>query len=140
FLHAIKALEREFGSHSMAYVLVTYLPVPDHIHEMKTKPTQQAIRLLGQEGIQPDFIICRAKYTVDAVRRKKIEEFVNLAPDHVISAPDIDTVYQIPLDLEAENMGTKILTHLNLTSKKQPDWSSWKKLVNAIVNPTKTIT
>lgn len=140
FLFALKSLERELGAHTMAYVLVTYLPIPHHLGEMKTKPTQQAIRLLGQEGILPDFIICRAQHALDAVRKKKIEEFVNIPSDRIISAPDIQTIYQIPLDLEQENMGEKILAHLQLPSRKKPDWSSWKNLVAAIKAPEKKIT
>ena len=140
FLFTLKGLEREIGSINMAYVLVTYLPIPESIHEMKTKPTQQAIRLLGQEGIQPDFILCRAKYPLDAQRKKKIEEFANLKSDHVISAPDIDTIYQIPLNFEREELGQKVLHHFGLKSRKTPDWTSWQKLVTAIQKPERTIT
>jgi CTP synthase len=139
FLFALKSLEREIGSYNMAYVLVTYLPIPGHLSEMKTKPTQQAIRLLGQEGILPDFIICRAECALDAARKKKIEEFANIPTDRIISAPDIQTVYQIPLDLEEENMGEKMLSHLQLTSRRKPDWSSWRQLVKAIKSPAQTI-
>lgn len=140
FLFALKSLERELGSHNMLYILVTYLPIPQHIGEMKTKPTQQAIRLLGQEGIIPDFIICRATYPLDASRKKKIEEFVNISLDRIISAPDIKTVYQIPLDLEHEHVGEKVLAQLQLASRKKPDWSKWERMVHVIQHPTKTIT
>lgn len=140
FLFALKSLERELGSHNMAYVLVTYLPIPNHIGEMKTKPTQQAIRLLGQEGILPDFIICRAQYPLDESRKRKIEEFVNIPLDCIISAPDIQTVYQIPLDLEQEGMGEKVLTLLQLPSRKKPDWTHWKRLVQAVKNPAQKVT
>ena len=61
FLFAVKGLEREIGEEHFVYVLVTYLPIPRHVGEMKTKPTQQAIRLLGEQGILPDFIVCRAE-------------------------------------------------------------------------------
>ena len=71
FLFALKALERELGPDHVAYMLVTYLPVPSHIDEMKTKPTQQAIRLLGEAGILPDFIICRSQFPLDASSQKK---------------------------------------------------------------------
>lgn len=135
FLFAVKALEREIGSESVAYVLVTYLPVPSHIEEMKTKPTQQAIKLLSEEGIFPDFIICRANKPLDKVRKKKIETYANIKSEHVISEPDIDTIYRIPLDLEREKLGEKILAHFKLKSKKKPEWSKWKKLVERITNP-----
>ena len=139
FLFALKSLEREVGKRNLTYVLVTYLPIPSHIEEMKTKPTQQAIRLLSESGIFPDFIICRAKKPLDIVRKKKIETYANIISEHVISEPDIETVYQIPLDLEKERLGEKILKEFDMKSKKQPRWEEWKKLVENILNPKKTI-
>ncbi len=139
FLFALKSLEREVGKQNLSYVLVTYLPIPSHIEEMKTKPTQQAIRLLSESGIFPDFIICRAKKPLDVVRKKKIETYANIISDHVISEPDIETVYQIPLDLEKENLGEKILKEFGIKPKKQPNWQEWKKLVGNILNPKKTV-
>ncbi len=135
FLFAIRSLERHIGKDNVAYLLVAYLPMPSHIEEMKTKPVQQAVKLLNEEGISPDFIICRAQYALDEVRKRKIELYANIASDHVISAPDIDTIYQIPLDLEKENMGLKVLKKLGLTSRRVPDWRSWQQLVTAIKQP-----
>lgn len=139
FLFALKSLERDIGKQNVSYFLVTYLPIPSHIEEMKTKPTQQAIRLLSEHGIFPDFIICRAKRALDIPRKKKIETYANIASEHVISEPDIDTVYQIPLDLEKEKLGEKILNEFGLKPKKNPDWNEWKKLVGNILKPKKTI-
>ncbi|MBI3027485.1 CTP synthase, partial [Candidatus Woesearchaeota archaeon] len=139
FLFAVKSLEREVGKQNLSYVLVTYLPIPSHIEEMKTKPTQQAIRLLSESGIFPDFIICRAKNPLDTVRKKKIETYANIISEHVISEPDIDTVYQIPLDLEKEKLGEKILKEFGMKSKKLPNWVSWHKLVGNILKPKKTV-
>ena len=135
FLFAMKSLERELGKENVAYVLITYLPIPSHIEEMKTKPTQQAIRLLGETGIFPDFIICRAKKALDNIRKKKIETYANIPSENVISEPDIETVYSIPMDLEREQLGIKILKELNLKPKKSLDLSEWKKLVSRIQNP-----
>ncbi|MBI1935426.1 CTP synthase [Candidatus Woesearchaeota archaeon] len=139
FLFALKSLEREVGKQSLSYFLVTYLPIPSHIEEMKTKPTQQAIRLLSESGIFPDFIICRAKKALDIPRKKKIETYANIASEHVISEPDIDTVYQIPLDLEKEKLGEKLLREFGMKSRRSPDWSNWEKLVQNILNPKKKI-
>jgi len=139
FLFAMKSLEREVGKQNLTYILITYLPIPSHIEEMKTKPTQQAIRLLGESGIFPDFIICRAKKPLDAVRKKKIETYANIISEHVISEPDIETVYQIPLDLEKEKLGEKILSEFGMKSKKQPDWPEWKKLIENILSPKKSV-
>ena len=139
FLFAMKSLERELGENSVAYVLITYLPTPSHIDEMKTKPTQQAIRMLSEHGIFPDFIICRAKKPLDEVRKKKIETYVNIPIEHIISEPDIDTIYQIPIDLEKENLGQKILSHFKMKTSKKPDWSKWESMVKIIRNPEKRL-
>src|SRR3989338_5472090 len=139
FLFAMKSLERELGKDNVVYVLITYLPIPSHIEEMKTKPTQQAIRLLGENGIFPDFIICRAKRALDSVRKKKIETYANIISEHVISEPDIETIYSIPLDLENEQFGLKILNELKLKPKKALNLNEWKRLVDKIKNPKKHV-
>ncbi|MBU0627608.1 MAG: CTP synthase [Nanoarchaeota archaeon] len=139
FLFAMKSMEREIGKENVVYVMITYLPVPSHIEEMKTKPTQQAIRLLTEHGIIPDFIICRAKKELDDVRKKKIEIYANIKSDHVISEPDIDTIYRIPLDLEKENMGLKILEEFKMKPKSKPDWKEWSRLVENIVDHGKVL-
>ncbi|MFC1800595.1 CTP synthase [Nanoarchaeota archaeon] len=138
FLFAMKSLERELGG-DVIYVLVTYLPVPSHIEEMKTKPTQQAIRMLSENGIFPDLIICRSKRRLDDVRKKKIETYANIRSDHVISEPDIDTIYRIPLDLEKDKIGDKVLKLFRMKSRKKPKWKEWSKVVNNIVNPKRKI-
>src|SRR3989344_3178773 len=125
FLFALKSLERDLGKENVIYVLITYLPVMGHLQEMKTKPTQQAIRLLTEQGIFPDFIICRAPVALDEVRKKKIETYANIASEYVISEPDVDTIYRIPLDLEKEKLGLKILKKLDLKPKQKPKWKQW---------------
>ena len=139
FLFAVKALERELGEENFVYVLITYLPVPPHVGEMKTKPTQQAIRMLSEQGIFPDFIVCRAERDIDEVRKKKIQIGANVPIDHIISAPDMETIYDIPLTLEAENMGEKILAKLDLPVKKDIDWNHWAQLVHRSKEPSQRI-
>ncbi|MCK5327026.1 MAG: CTP synthase, partial [Candidatus Latescibacteria bacterium] len=139
FLYALKSIERDIGEENMVYVLVTYLPILRHLGEMKTKPTQQAIRLLGENGIFPDFILCRGTQPLDDIRKKKIEVSANIGADCIISNPDVQTLYSIPLDLEAEGMGKKLLDKLGLKPKQSPDWTHWKKLVHTIEHPRKTV-
>lgn len=135
FLFAAKMLEQELGRDSVAYVLVTYLPVPHNVGEMKTKPTQQAIKMLREEGIFPDFIICRSAHPLDEVRKKKIEITAHVSTDHIISAPDVASIYSVPLNFEKENLGQKVLDRLKLKPKQQPDWHAWQKLVTNILEP-----
>jgi CTP synthase len=106
---------------------------------MKTKPTQQAIRMLSEHGIFPDFIVCRAETATDEVRKKKIQIGANVPNDHIISAPDSKTIYNIPLVLEEEGLGEKILRKLGCKPKKTPDWSHWKELVKRSCEPSKEV-
>jgi CTP synthase (UTP-ammonia lyase) len=135
FLFAAKSLERELGTENVAYVLVTYLPIPKHVGEMKTKPTQQAIKLLRQEGIFPDFILCRAEKPLDEARKNKIDSNVHISSDNIISAPDIESAYEVPINFQLEHLGQKVLKRLNLAPKKECDLSNWIRLVDNIKNP-----
>lgn len=139
FFFALKSLEREIGKQNIVYVLVTYLPVPTHIQEMKTKPTQHSIKLLSEQGIFPDFILCRSKSPVDEVRKRKIETYANIDMDHIISAPDVESVYSIPLNFEKENIGRKILAMFDLPERREPDWANYSTLVKRILNPRETV-
>ena len=133
FLFALKSLEQQIGEENLIYVLVSYLPVPGHIEEMKTKPTQQAIRHLSGHGIFPDFIFCRAVQPLDEIRKKKIETYANIARQYIISAPDVETIYSIPLNFEKENTGRKILDKFGLKPRRTPEWSQWSLLTQRIL-------
>ncbi|MDP3918568.1 MAG: CTP synthase [Nanoarchaeota archaeon] len=140
FLFAAKSIEREVGKENIAYVMVTYLLVPRHMNEMKTKPTQQAIKMLSEAaGIFPDFLLCRGPVALDEVRKRKLEIYGNVKSENIISEPDIDTIYRVPLDLEKENLGLKLLANFKIYPKKSPNWEKWEELVNKIVNPTKKV-
>jgi len=145
FLFAAKKLENELGKENVCHILVTYMPIPSHINEMKTKPTQLAIKLLKEEGIQPDFILCRGKEELDEPRKRKIEEYSNIPANRIISMPDVsgegkpNTIYIIPLNLEQEKFGEKILGRLNLEIKKAPDWRLWKERIDSILRPEKEV-
>tara|TARA_Y100000310_G_scaffold237278_1_gene240559 strand:+ start:1002 stop:2612 length:1611 start_codon:yes stop_codon:yes gene_type:complete len=145
FLFAAKSLESEIGQDNVCHVMVTYMPIPGHIEEMKTKPTQLSIKLLRENGIQPDFILCRGRTPLDEVRKKKIQSYANINAENVISAPDVigegtaGTIYVIPLNFEKDNLGEKLLKRLNLEKRKTPDWTKWEEMVKRISFPPKKI-
>lgn len=139
YLFATKSLELEMGWENVAHILVSYLPVPESIGEMKTKPTQQAIYMLNEMGIFPDFVLCRANKPLDEPRKKKIQQNANVAADHIISAPDIKTIYRVPLNYEDEGLGEKILRRMRVQPKRTPEWSQWRKLVERIESPAQTV-
>ncbi|MBI5766141.1 CTP synthase, partial [Candidatus Falkowbacteria bacterium] len=103
-------------------------PIPNMIGEMKTKPTQYAVRTLNSAGIQPDIIIARAEKPLDAPRKQKIAVFCNMRKEDIISAPDVNNVYEVPLNFEREWLSEKILKKLNLEAPKK-DLNDWRKLV-----------
>lgn len=139
YLFAVKSLSRIEGKDNLAVVLITYLPIPSHINEMKTKPTQQAIKQLSEHTIFPDIILCRAKEPLDDVRKSKIETYANIETDFIISAPDVESIYEVPLNFEYEKLGIKLLNRLDLSPKKKADWEKWEKLTMGIINPKKSV-
>jgi CTP synthase len=141
FMFALRSLETDIGKENICYLLVSYMPIPSHIEEMKTKPTQLSVNLLRTSGIEPDFLLCRGKNSLDMVRKKKLERNINIRAENIISMPDVigvntaNSLYVIPLDLEKENLGEKILKKLGLKRRKEPDLKDWKDAVNNILNP-----
>lgn len=127
YLEAARMMHLEAPSDVM-FFLVSYLPVPSKIGEMKTKPTQFAAQALNSVGIQPDFILGRSTHPIDEPRKRKLALFCNVQPDHIISAPDIDVVYEVPLNFEKENLSDKILKQFGLKGRKL-DMKEWRKLV-----------
>jgi CTP synthase (UTP-ammonia lyase) len=110
------------------FIMVSYLPVPSKIGEMKTKPTQHAVRTLNAAGIQPNMIIARSSVPLDAARKRKISVFCNVAEKDVISAPDVNSIYEIPVNFEKDKLGQRILTHFALRIRSR-DFRKWNALV-----------
>ena len=114
----------------VAFVMVTYLPVPGTLGEMKTKPTQTAVRELNSYGVQPDFIIARSTGPMDAKRKEKLAIWCNVRPDHIISAPDVDSIYTVPLNLEKDHIGDLLLDALKLEkTTTDADLDEWRAFV-----------
>jgi len=137
FLEAARMLKLTHPK-DVLFILVSYLPIPEMIGEMKTKPTQTAVRLLNEAGIQPDIILGRSKVPLDEPRKRKISIFCNLLKENVISAPDVQSIYEIPINFEKENLGNRILKKFGLRSKKQ-NLGDWKKLVEVIKTAKKSV-
>lgn len=137
FLEAGRMMKRRMPDQVM-FVLVTYLPIPENVGEMKTKPTQHAVRFLNAAGIQPDIIIARSKVAVDMPRKQKISDFCNVDVSDVISAPDVASIYEIPLNFENDNLGNRILEKFGL-EQKDKDLKEWQELVNTIHASKKSV-
>jgi len=120
------------------FVLVSFLPVPNKIGEMKTKPTQHAVRTINSAGVQPDFILCRSGCPLDERRKEKISVACNIDKDNVISAPDVESIYDIPINFENDNFGKKILNKLGMRAKKA-NMQDWRKMVEVMKTAKKEV-
>ncbi|HUT22311.1 MAG TPA: CTP synthase [Candidatus Bipolaricaulota bacterium] len=139
FLEAARMMKLK-SANDVAFVLVSYLPIPSKVGEMKTKPTQYAVRTLNSAGIQPDFILCRSERPLDEIRKRKIATNGSVPFDNVISAPDIEYIYEVPVNFEAEHLGTKILKKFGLESKETAtDLADWENLVKRIKEAQKEL-
>lgn len=120
------------------FILVSYMPVPNIIGEMKTKPTQYAVRTLNSAGIQADIILARSIVALDEPRKKKLSNFCNVASDDIVSAPDVKSIYEVPINFEKEDLGNRILKKFGLRPRKS-DLKEWQDLVKIIKNSPKPI-
>ncbi|MFH1841461.1 MAG: CTP synthase [Candidatus Nealsonbacteria bacterium] len=138
FLEAARMM-KIFQPNDILFILISYLPVPELIGEMKSKPTQQATKWLNMAGIQPDIIVARSVYPLDKPRKNKISIFCNVAKEDVISAPDIKSIYEIPINFEKDKIGERILRKFGLKIKRRGDLKDWRKLIKVIKTAKKTV-
>ncbi len=130
FLEAARMMHLK-SPKDVVFVMLSYLPIPSKIGEMKTKPTQHAVRILNSAGIQPDFILARSSLPLDEIRKRKISIFCNIKEENVISAPNVDNIYQIPLNFEKDKLGIKILKKFDLKQKKT-NLHQWARVVKVM--------
>jgi CTP synthase len=125
YIEAARVMHLEHPS-DVLFVMVSYLPVPNTIGEMKTKPTQSAIRELNSYGVQADIIIARSTHPLDKKRKEKLAISCNVQPDMIISAPDVDSIYDVPLNFERDKLSEILMSALGKRPKQTPDFSEWK--------------
>lgn len=134
FLEAARMLKQKHPK-DVAIVMVSYVPIPGNIGEMKTKPTQYAARTLNSVGLQADVILARATVPLDQKRKEKIGVFCNIPTERVISAPDVESIYDVPGNYEQDGMGDILCDVLSLKTRKT-DLREWEKFVKKSKNTT----
>ena len=120
------------------FALVSYLPVPKMLGEMKTKPTQYAVRTMNAAGIQPDIIIARSEVPIDEPRKKKLVLMCNLSENDVISAPDVKFIYEVPVNFEKDRLGDVVLAKFGMRPRRR-DMKEWKNFVRRVGRLKKTV-
>ena len=139
FLEAERMLKSKYPD-DVAVVLVSYLPVPGSIGEMKTKPTQYAARTLNSAGVFADVIVARSALALDEKRKEKISVFCNVSKERVISAPDVSSVYDVPLNFEKDHIAEHVMEILKIKAhKRKPELSAWKSFVRKSHNGKRVV-
>ena len=139
FFETIRQLKLELGAQNTLCIHLTYVPYIPTSGEVKTKPTQHSVKQLREIGIQPDILICRTDRILESDIKEKIALFCNVAKSAVITAHDVDCIYEVPLILHKEGLDDKIAELLNIWSRA-PGLSQWKKVVKRIQTPKVEVT
>lgn len=124
---------------NVLFVMVSYLPIPGTVGEMKTKPTQNAVRLLNSYGVQPDIIIARSLVPLDHKRKEKLAISCNVHADHIISAPDVDSIYDVPLNFERDHLSDILLKGLGKRARGESDLKEWKQFTEHAHNGNSSV-
>ena len=139
FLEAARMMKLD-NPDDVVIVLVGYMPVPSHLGEMKTKPTQHAARTLNNAGLQADFIIARGKYMLDKPRKEKLALFCWMKPENIVSAPDVKNIYEIPGVLEKQNFGQLLAKRLKIKldlKRRSGEWDNFLHKMEAVKKTVK---
>jgi CTP synthase len=138
FLEAARQLKNK-NPKDVMFVMVSYLPTPPSIGEMKTKPTQNAVMQMNSYGVSPNIIVARAELPIDKKRKEKIASMTGLlSSEDVIAAPNVKSIYDVPVNFENDGLGMRILNHFDLKPKKR-DLKEWRKVVDKMRQVTKEV-
>lgn len=135
FLEAIRQLQWELPEEDLASIHLTLVPYLRAAKELKTKPTQHSVQMLQQAGVHPDVIVCRTEKELTPEIRRKVALFCNVKPGHVIQSIDAPSIYQVPLNMEAEGLDEMILNHFHINDLPEPDFANLKVFLNKPYHP-----
>ena len=138
YIEAVRHLRWEFEDDCIN-VHLTLVPYLSAAGELKTKPTQHSVKMLLENGVQPDILVCRTEHELGTALRNKIAKFCNVSSDAVIQSIDADTIYEVPLLMQKEKLDEVVLRKLNLKSKTKLDLKKWEQFLFKLKNPKKEV-
>ena len=139
YIEAVRQLKFELGPGNTLFIHLTLVPYLSATGELKTKPTQHSVKVLLENGIQPDILVLRAEKNLNSDIRRKVALFCNVEYDAVIESVDVSTIYEVPLLMQKEKLDEIAIRKLALTDTKKPDLGPWTEVVNRLKNPERTI-
>jgi len=140
FIEAVRQLQWEMPEEDCVVIHLTLIPYLKAAKELKTKPTQHSVKLLSQEGVHPDIIVCRTEEPLSPDIRKKIALFCNVKPEAVIEAADAPTIYEVPLTMMREKLDVICLKKMNITHYHEPELGKWKEFLDKLKYPKNRVT
>ena len=140
YIEVVRQLRYELGAGNVAVVHLTLVPYLAAAGELKTKPTQHSVKMLLEEGVQPDVLVLRTEQKLSDDIRKKVALFCNVDKDSVIESINVSTIYEVPLRMFDQKLDETLLHKLNLSTEQKPVLDDWRDFVNKILNPQKTVT
>ena len=140
FLEAIRQKSNELGRERSMFIHLTLVPYLRSAREIKTKPTQHSVKELQSVGIQPDLILCRSEREMPDEDRRKIALFCNVPVDNAISAPDVETIYEVPISYHRQGYDVQVCRHFGIDHAGAVDLSRWTDIVRRIDNPEGEVT
>jgi CTP synthase len=132
YIEAVRQLRWDLGVENTVFIHLTLVPYLAASGELKTKPTQHSVKVLLENGIQPDVLVLRAEHELDKELRKKVALFCNVELEAVIQSIDVSTIYEVPLLMRKEGLDVMVLKKLHIVSEQAPDMKDWKKFVDRL--------
>jgi CTP synthase len=140
FIEAVRQLQWELPEEDSVVIHLTLIPYLKAAKELKTKPTQHSVKMLSQEGVHPDIIVCRTERPLGPELRRKIALFCNVKLEAVIEAADAPTIYEVPLAMLREKLDVICMKKLNITSYNEPELMKWKEFLDKLKYPKSRVT
>ena len=135
FVEAVRQLQWELPEEDSVVVHLTLIPYLKAAKELKTKPTQHSVKMLSQEGVHPDIIVCRTEMTLSPELRRKIALFCNVKQEAVIEAADAPTIYEVPITMMVEGLDVIVMKKMKITGTREPDLTKWKGFLDKLKYP-----
>ncbi len=139
YIEAVRQMKWE-KDEDVIVIHLTLIPFLAAAGELKTKPTQHSVKMLLENGVQPDILVCRTEHELNGAIRNKIAKFCNVTPNAVIQSIDAETIYDVPVLMQEEKLDEVVLEKLGVKSKKKPDLKKWMEFLNRYKNPKSTVT
>ena len=139
YIESVRQLIWELGDENTAVIHLTLVPYLSASGELKTKPTQHSVKIMLENGIQPDVIVLRTEHKLTTEVKEKVARFCNVNRKSVIESIDVSTIYEVPVKMQQEGLDEVILEKLRLPVSSTPDLGPWKTFLNKLKNPKKTV-